>query len=403
VLIFDCGFAQSHYLVGRPNVTESESNRERPRAASVRKLPAADDSERRRSWRPLVLPSSTSSFVTTLATNLTLQDLAVLGLNGFLCWKALFAIEGGPGAEPVREQLLVLFTLALASVVAVRGELLEPGPLRASFYRVGTLGSMIGTYLTLRALLPALHPELLDARLLALDRALFGETPAVWLDAFANRHSVEWFAFFYYSYYFILGSHLIGTLLFDDGRRRYELLLGAALVAAVGHAGYTFVPGVGPWAYAGLSFQHTLEGGQWWARVLNAVTSAGAQLDIFPSLHTGFSVLVGLHALRYRRESPFRYTWLLTWFAVLNIVIATVFLRWHYAIDLLAGGLLAFTAHRTAITVWRWEGRREIERGVQAVYEPILSPELVGRKRLRASGVLTIQIAMMALFLTQCF
>jgi membrane-associated phospholipid phosphatase len=383
-------------------VTESQSNRERPRAASVRKLPAVDDSERRRPWRILALPSATGRFVGSLASNLTLQDAAVLGLNGFLCWKAAFAIDG-TGAEPVREQLFILFTIALASILALRGELLEPGPLRATFYRVGTLGSMIGTYLTLRALLPALHPELLDARLLALDRALFGETPAVWLDAFANRYTVEWFAFFYYSYYFILGSHLIGTLLFDDGRRRYELLLGAALVAAVGHAGYTFVPGVGPWAYAELTFQHQLEGGQWWGRVLSAVTSAGAQLDIFPSLHTGFSLLVGLHALRWRRESPYRYTWLLTWFAVVNIIIATVFLRWHYAIDLLAGGLLAFTAHRTAITVWRWEGQREFERGVQAVWEPILPAGLRSPERVRAAGLLTVQIAMMALFLTQCF
>ncbi|HKP61458.1 MAG TPA: phosphatase PAP2 family protein [Polyangiales bacterium] len=361
-----------------------------------------EDSQRRRPWRPLVLPTSTGRFLGTLTSNLTLQDAAVLGLNGFLCWKAAFAISG-PGAEDVREQLFVLFTLALASVISMRGELLEPGPLRASFYRVGALGSMIGSYLTLRALLPALHPELLDARLVAIDRALFGQTPAVWLDQFANPHSVEWFAFFYYSYYFILGTYLIGTVLFDDGRRRYELLLGAALVAAVGHAGYTFVPGVGPWAYAELTFQHQLTGGPWWHRVLSAVTSAGAQMDIFPSLHTGFSLLCGLHALRWRRERPFRYTWLLTWFAVVNIIIATVFLRWHYAIDLIAGALLAFTAHRTAITVWRWEGQRELERGVQPVWEPILPPGLAGSERLRGAGMLTIQIVMMALFLTQCF
>jgi membrane-associated phospholipid phosphatase len=365
-------------------------------------MPAVDVAERRRSWRILGLSSATGRYVGTLLTNLTLQDAAVLGLNGFLCWKAAFAIDGA-GAETVREQLFVLFTVAIASVLAVRGELLEPGPLRASFYRVGTLGSMIGTYLTLRALLPALHPELLDARLVAIDRVLFGQTPAIWLDRFANPHTVEWFAFFYYSYYWILGGYLIGTLLFDDGRRRYELLLGAALVAAVGHAGYTFVPGVGPWAYSELTFQHQLSGGPWWGRVLDAVTSAGAQLDIFPSLHTGFSLLCGLHAFRYRNERPFSYVWLATLFAVLNIIIATVFLRWHYGIDLIAGGLLAFTAHRTAITVWRWEGRREIERGVQAVWEPILPPHLTRPDQLRAAGVLLAQIAMMALFLTQCF
>lgn len=382
-------------------MTNSEHSGPSSDSASLDEFPASAATVRSPAERLFALPTATARFVTTFLANLTLQDLAVVGLNTFLCWKAAFH-TGGAEAVPVRLQLFGLLALVIVSVVCVRGELLKPGPLRASIYRVGTLGSMIGSYLTLRALLPALHPHLLDARLVAIDRAMFGETPAIWLDAFTTRGRVEWFAFFYYSYYWLLGGYLIGTLIFDDGRRRYELLLGAALIAAVGHAGYTFVPGVGPWAYPDLSFVHPLEGGRWWGRVLAAVTSAGAQLDIFPSLHTGFSLLVGLHALRYRRERPYRYIWITTWFAVVNIVIATLFLRWHYGVDVVAGALLAFAAYRTAITAWRWEGRREIERGLQPVWEPVLPPDLGRHDRLLVSGIFVIQAVMIGLLMTQC-
>jgi membrane-associated phospholipid phosphatase len=382
-------------------LTNSEHSGPSSDSASLGEFPANAAAARSPARRLVAWHSATARFGATLLANLTLQDLAVVGLNTFLCWKATFDI-GGPEARFVRLQLFGLLALVIVSVVCVRGELLKPGPLRASIYRVGTLGSMIGSYLTLRALLPALHPHLLDARLVAIDRALFGETPAVWLDAFTNRASVEWFAFFYYSYYWLLGGFLFGTLVFDDGRRRYELLLGAGLIAAVGHAGYTFVPGVGPWAYPELSFVHPLEGGRWWGRVLAAVTSAGAQLDIFPSLHTGFSLLCGLHALRYRRERPYRYLWFMTLFAVLNVIIATLFLRWHYGVDVVAGALLAFAAYRTAIATWRWEGRREIERGLQPVWEPVLPADLKGPDRLLVSGIFVIQVTMIGLLMTQC-
>jgi hypothetical protein len=229
---------------------------------------------------------------------------------------------------------------------------------------------MVLSYLTLRACLPALQPRLLDAQLLQLDRALFGETPAIALDRFVTPASVEWFAFFYYAYFALIGSHLIGTLIFDRGRRQYELLLGAAVVVAVGHTLYTVVPGAGPHAYCAGMFHHALIGGAWWGRVEEAVSANGAMLDIFPSLHTAVPTLIALHGFRHRQRAPFRQTWRPIAFAVVNIVIATVFLRWHYAADLLAGGTLAFCAQRVAILGWRYERRRSLpESRKQAVWE----------------------------------
>jgi hypothetical protein len=326
-----------------------------------------------------------------------LQDYAILGLAGFLMAKAFLQVHG-PEAHLVRELTSALFGAAFITLLVTRGELLPEGQLRSALYRVGTLGSMIGSYLALRPLLHALNPTLLDRRLLAIDGVLFGMTPSAWLDRFVMPASVEWFAFFYYLYYALLAGYLFGTLLFDDGRRRYELMLGAALVAAIGHAGYTFVPGVGPYDCPGLTFQHALVGGVWWGRVESAVTSAGAQLDIFPSLHTGFSLLCCLHAIRYRRENPFSWIWRPTCFFVANIIIATVFLRWHYGIDLIAGGLLAFCSQRVAIFAWSREASRS-ERGKQPVWEPVLPLDMDPADRRWLMVVTLMQVAALSLLL----
>jgi membrane-associated phospholipid phosphatase len=159
-----------------------------------------------------------------------------------------------------------------------------------------------------------------------------------------------------------------GALLLDEGRRRYEIVLAATLVIAVGHIGYTLVPGLGPCASPELAFDHALIGGEWWRRVNGLVSAAGAQLDIFPSLHTALSLSVGMHALRHRRAPLFRLLWPLIVFFVVNIVVATMFLRWHYGVDVIAGALLAWAAQCIAIAAFRHEGERNDR---QAVWEPV--------------------------------
>jgi membrane-associated phospholipid phosphatase len=167
----------------------------------------------------------------------------------------------------------------------------------------------------------------------------------------------------------MLALILCGSLLVDSGQRRYEIMLASVIVISVGHIGYTWVPGLGPHAWPALTFKHALAGGVWWGRVRDAVSAAGAQLDIFPSLHTGLSMTVGLHVLRYRRQQPFTLVWPITTFFVANIIVATVFLRWHYGVDLIAGALLAICAQRIAIVAYRHEGHRELDHARQSLWE----------------------------------
>ena len=73
--------------------------------------------------------------------------------------------------------------------------------------------------------------------------------------------------------------------------------------------------------------------------MLNALEST--RRDCFPSLYTAISVIVTIYAYRYRRW----LFWIMFPFCT-GIVMATIYLRYHYVIDVIAGLMLA------AFCVW---------------------------------------------------
>ena len=304
-----------------------------------------------------------------LLSNIVTHDYLAMAVHITLLTRAWLAPQG-PNASLARSVTAFVFAIAFIILLLTRGEVLPQGGLRAILYRLGLFTPLFISYFELKSLLPALRPQLLDSALYELDTALFGLSPAVGLDDFVRFETVEWFAFFYYTYFALMLVYLFGSLFIDQGRRVSEVMLGAAIVVCVGHFAYTLVPGFGP--HIAITFIHERVGGFWWRTVDDAVKSGGAHLDIFPSLHTAYPSLFTLHALRHRDKVPFKYGWHITVFWLANILIATVFLRWHWAIDLMGGMTLAIVAHRIGIVVGGWETARDREaEGLQPIWEPI--------------------------------
>ncbi|MFW6067120.1 MAG: phosphatase PAP2 family protein [Myxococcota bacterium] len=301
--------------------------------------------------------------------NMAIQDWVVTAFHGFM-WLRVAAAPDSPDAVFARRFALTLLTVSLSTIVLTRGEVLRPGPVRALVYRLGLFAPMVMSYLELRWLLPALHPRLLDPQLWAIDELLFHTTPSVWMAQFNVLPVVEWFSFFYYSYFYILVVVLLPTLFFDHGLRQREILAAAMLIAAIGHPLYTLVPGLGP--YATITFEEPLRGGFFYALIWDTVRRAGAMLDIFPSLHTAYPVMFALFAFSRRRENPYRYVWPVLAFFALNMVVATMFLRWHWAIDVVAGLALAVGSWRLGRRIaLAEEGRSQQWDPRQPTWEPL--------------------------------
>jgi len=305
-----------------------------------------------------------------LRRNLAAHDWLAGGFHLVMWARVAFAPDSSD-ATTARRTAIALSVCTLSVLVLARSDLLPAGRPRALFYRLGLFVPTFLSYFELRYLLPALRPELLDLELHALDTAIFSVSPAVFLDRFVTPGSTEWFAFFYYSYFYILAAYLTGSLFFDRERRRLgEIMAGGTIVVCVAHFTYTLVPGMGP--HAALSFDRELVGGFWWGLVATTVSEGGAQLDIFPSLHTAFPTFFLLHAIRHRAHPIFAVAWPVTGFFVANIIIATLFLRWHWGVDILAGLALATFAHRAGIAISARESDRAIH-GAQPVWEPYLA------------------------------
>jgi hypothetical protein len=289
----------------------------------------------------------------------------------------LFALLGlvTAGQGPTRRQAIGLLTLDIVwfglALVWARGRTAERTTrLSSAFYRLSLIAVTVASYVELRWVLPIVAPGSVDADLLAFDLRVFHVEPALAWDHLVTPRTTEWFAFFYYSYFFILALYAIPiALAFEDGPALHEFAFGIILLFCVGHLTYVLVPAVGPHLHV-REFERGLDGGVFWKLVKAAVDGAGAGKDVFPSLHTAGPLFLTLYAFRHRARQPFREAWPITAIFASQIVIATMFLRWHYLADIVAGGCLALTAWILAPRIASWDERRRRRTGLAPEFPP---------------------------------
>lgn len=311
-----------------------------------------------------------------LVRELSVTDWIVTAYLTILTVAVAGAVEA-PTKGLCLTRALSLLAFDLAGLVLVRGGIIRDRFFAPVLHRFAVYGTLQLSYFHLRELLPLVSPHSLDAQLSHVDEKVLHFEPSLWMDQFVTPRTTEWFAFFYFSYFFLLAAHVL-PLAFVSRRSKLfaEFALGMIIVYATAHTVYMLVPGYGPVRFLADRFTHALPSGFWLDTVLNAVNSGGAQKDIFPSLHTGGPVFLALFSFRHRKEKPFRYTWPVVAFIAGNIVIATMFLRWHYLIDVLAGLTLATTGFLVSGFVAPREVERRKAAGMSPVWSTILRPPL---------------------------
>ncbi len=316
-----------------------------------------------------------ASALRNLFRQMAYQDWLVLI---YLCMMmaALGAAPEGSDRTQSARDIGGLLGILVFTIVLVRGRLLRHPYVAPLVYRFGVYGTVQYSYVYLHGLLPQVNTHSLDAELHSLDLALFGVEPAIWLDRVVTPFTSEWFAFFYFGYFFLLAVHVLPMLLASRGGRLLsEFAVAILTLFCVAHIIYMLVPGYGPYHAVPDEFENALPQGLWVNLVMKAVGAAGAAKDIFPSLHTAAPTLLALFSYRHRDKMPWRYTWPITCFFALNIIIATMFLRWHWVIDVVAGFALAnICVAFAANNVDRWYSRRE-EVGLQPMW-PIYGQRL---------------------------
>ncbi len=253
----------------------------------------------------------------------------------------------------------------LCFVLTARSSLTADTVLGTWARRTSVVFALVATFLQLDHVLPAVTSHTVDASILALDLRLFGMEPAIAWDRWVTPATTEWFSFFYFGYFFLIAVHVgVATLAVKSTRVQHELALLVTIVFGVGHLTYLLVPGFGPFRHLEGTFQHELGGPLFWRCVQHAVGAGGTRTDIFPSLHTAVPTALTLFSLRHRKVGPYRALAPLMLVVTPQIVLATMFLRWHWLLDVVAGLTLATVAFAAATRLAAWETRRREKLGV---------------------------------------
>lgn len=178
---------------------------------------------------------------------------------------------------------------------------------------------------------PALGTPTFDGGLLAADRFLFGETPAVYFEQIARPWLTDLLSICYLSYLIYL--HLVVIWALSQSARVISRF-GASIFTgfAAGFLSYLLLPALGPGPAFPSLFSSPLHGSALtWLN--DAVVTRGAAIyGTFPSLHLLITLLLLDNDWR---ECRMRF-WIMLAPAV-GLVISTLYLRYHYATDLLAG------------------------------------------------------------------
>jgi membrane-associated phospholipid phosphatase len=176
----------------------------------------------------------------------------------------------------------------------------------------------------------------LTERLQELEASLFGGQPSVYLsERLASVPLSEYLHFCYFSY--LLLVPLVGGLWYFKGKREafHELILLVSLTYAVSYLFYILLPVDSPF-YLTEPLPPPLSGQFFYELVHFVSERGGARGGAFPSSHVSVSTVILLVALRHEKRFLF---WLLPLCA--GVALATVYGRFHYAVDVLAGWILA--------------------------------------------------------------
>ena len=194
-------------------------------------------------------------------------------------------------------------------------------------------------YENLGDLVRFINPHDADPVLKRIDEMLFlGVNPTLWLEGHIHPVFSEIMHICYVNYYPFLP--VIGLVLYlgGDYHRYRNAMTSVVLGFYLGYIGYMLVPTVGPRFYMADQFTVSVDGISAYSATMTDFMNRmeSTRRDCFPSLHTAITVIVTTYAWKYRRW----LFWLMLPFC-LGIIMATMYLRYHYVIDVIAGLALA--------------------------------------------------------------
>ncbi|MGA2120109.1 MAG: phosphatase PAP2 family protein [Bryobacteraceae bacterium] len=250
--------------------------------------------------------------------------------------------------------LLAAHAAALALLLI---EIKRPNPTSWIFRNWYPLPYVASCYKEMAILIPPVrHPDS-DRWLANLDFRIWGDNPTVWLERLQSPVLTEILQVVYTL--FVPAVLLVAFLIWRKGKAEefqfYAFLIAAGFLAS--YLGYLAVPARGP-RFLLKSLQHIPLQGLWLFHAMQHTLDKmeSAHYDCFPSGHTELTIL----AWWGTRVLPKRI--FLAYLAYTpSIIFATVYLRYHYTVDVMAGAVVAACLIAAAPFVYRMLQERPVK------------------------------------------
>jgi len=191
-------------------------------------------------------------------------------------------------------------------------------------------------FTALHYLIPAIHPHTIDLTLIKMDIWLFGTNPTVWLEKLYHPFLTDILQICYSTFYF-LPLIILTPLYVKREKKNFErVAFGFLLAFYISYLGYVLFPALGPRFYLAHLHNISLRGYfvfHYLNKTLNGLENI--QWDAFPSGHVAVTLAYLYFAQKYLRRV---FNWTLP--LVVLLIFSTVYLRYHYFVDVLSGVVL---------------------------------------------------------------
>jgi membrane-associated phospholipid phosphatase len=280
------------------------------------------------------------------------RPLEILNFGAVLILCIVAGIAASMGRLPAwpgvlsRYALMLVFLVLISALARVEDSL--PGALRipVNFYPMAVIPMI---YESLGVLIPAVRGHSRDAWLIAADRAILHVDPTVWLEKILWPPLTD-LLFLAYTTYYIFPVVLGVRLWQRNPAVAKRFIFGLSLAFYLSYVGYFLVPARGPRvALAGLQSAplETTTLSRTISKTLNELEHT--KDDAFPSGHTMITVFCLLVA--YRQDRRLFGAWL----PIAGLLVfSTVYCRFHYVVDVLAGLALAFATLPLSTRIYSW-------------------------------------------------
>jgi len=185
-----------------------------------------------------------------------------------------------------------------------------------------------------------INPHTADSSLSKIDAAIFGNQVSFLLEPLIRPWLTDFLNAVYFSHVLVFPGVALYFYLSGETKAFRRLMMGYLTLFLLSILSYLLVPAIGPEKFFADQYAQDLHG-QAVSRGVDYIINVGrVGYDCFPSLHVGVPVLISIYLFVYRRKF-----FVPAVIYALLMCFATLYLRYHYAVDVMASFVYAPAAY----------------------------------------------------------